>query len=432
DLVPAKGDHGPADRFPGRELDQALDPGHRVAVVRIRLVPLEHRELRLMLERDPLVAKVLADLVHALEAAHDQPLQIQLGGDSQVEVAVELVRVRHERLGERPSVPRLEDRRLDLDEAVRVEEAPDRGDEARTDDEVASRVLVHQQVEVALPVTDFRIGDAVERVRQRPRVLAQQLEIVDGQRRLASPRLRRPAGDADHVAEVEVDLAHPGGLDEQLELAAPVDEVEEAELPEVPPPEHPPRDAVDAFPLRPALESLGLDPNVGNRGAIGKTLRRGHRPPSLIARAQAALMSRILNFRAPRGAATSTTSPFLRPMIALPTGDSFESFCSAGFASAEPTMRYSTVLFAPISRSLTIEPIETTSLAMSFLSMTRADSSRSSSIAIRCSNSACSFFASSYSEFSAMSPNSRATRIRSATSRRLSVERYSISCFSFS
>ena len=43
----------------------------------------------------------------------------------------------------------------------------------------------------------------------------------------------------------------------------------------------------------------------------------------------------------PRGAATSTTSPFFLPMIALPTGDSFESFCSAGFASAEPTIRYS-------------------------------------------------------------------------------------------
>ena len=50
---------------------------------------------------------------------------------------------------------------------------------------------------------------------------------------------------------------------------------------------------------------------------------------------------------------------------------------------------------------------------------------------MRCSTRACSFFASSYSEFSAMSPNSRATRIRSATSRRFSVERYSISCFSF-
>ena len=45
----------------------------------------------------------------------------------------------------------------------------------------------------------------------------------------------------------------------------------------------------------------------------------------------------ILNFTfEPRGVTTSTVSPFLRPMIALPTGDSFESLRSAGFASAEP------------------------------------------------------------------------------------------------
>ena len=51
-------------------------------------------------------------------------------------------------------------------------------------------------------------------------------------------------------------------------------------------------------------------------------------------------MSMILNVSLPRGAATSTVSPFLRPMIALPTGDSFESLFSVGSASALPTMWY--------------------------------------------------------------------------------------------
>ena len=60
-------------------------------------------------------------------------------------------------------------------------------------------------------------------------------------------------------------------------------------------------------------------------------------------------MATILYFRAPRGAVTSTTSPFLRPMIALPTGDSFESLFSEGFASAEPTIVYSNVLLAAMS-----------------------------------------------------------------------------------
>ena len=53
--------------------------------------------------------------------------------------------------------------------------------------------------------------------------------------------------------------------------------------------------------------------------------------------------------------------------------------------------------------------------------MTVAERSFSSSAAIRASSIACSFLASSYSEFSEMSPNSRASLMRSATSRRLSV-----------
>jgi hypothetical protein len=47
-----------------------------------------------VLERHALVAEVLAELVDALEAADDQPLEVQLGGDAQAEVAVERVEVR--------------------------------------------------------------------------------------------------------------------------------------------------------------------------------------------------------------------------------------------------------------------------------------------------------------------------------------------------
>ena len=108
--------------------DQRLGARHRVVDVGVGLVPLEHRELGVVLERDALVAEVLADLVDALEAADDQPLEVQLGRDAQVEVAVELVVVRRERPRVGAAVERLQDRRLDLDEAGRVELAPQRGD----------------------------------------------------------------------------------------------------------------------------------------------------------------------------------------------------------------------------------------------------------------------------------------------------------------
>ena len=71
-----------------------------------------------MLVGDPLVAEVLAELVDPLEAADDAALEVQLGGDAQVQVAVELVVVGRERARERAAVQRLQDRRLDLDEAA--------------------------------------------------------------------------------------------------------------------------------------------------------------------------------------------------------------------------------------------------------------------------------------------------------------------------
>ena len=43
-------------------------------------------------------------------------------------------------------------------------------------------------------------------------------------------------------------------------------------------------------------------------------------------------------FLGPRGTSTVTTSLRLRPIRALPIGDSFESFCSSGSASVEPTI----------------------------------------------------------------------------------------------
>ena len=99
--------------------DELLEPGRGVVVVGVGLVPLEHRELGVVLGRDALVAEVLAELVDAVDAADDAALQVELGRDPQVEVAVEGVVVGGERPRQRAAVERLEHRGLDLDETVR-------------------------------------------------------------------------------------------------------------------------------------------------------------------------------------------------------------------------------------------------------------------------------------------------------------------------
>ena len=271
-------DTGRADRRSGHVLDELLDPRHRVPVVRVGLVPLEHRELGLVLVRDALVPEVLADLVHALEASDDEALEVELGRDPQVEVGVELVRARHERMSERAPVARLQDRRLDLDEPVRVEVATDRRDDARAQEEELARVLVHEQVEIPLPIARLGVGDAVEGVGERAAVLREDLELVHGERGLPAARRGRRPDDPDDVAEVDVDTAGPALVAEELDATRAVDEVEERQLP-VPAPRH---DPAGETALRVRLGArLERDRLLADRGylvAVGEALRGTHGP----------------------------------------------------------------------------------------------------------------------------------------------------------
>ena len=204
---------------------------HPVAVVGVGLVPLEHRELWVVLERHPLVAEVLADLVHPLEPGHDQPLQVQLRGDPQIEHPVELVVVGGEGPGQRAAVERLQHRRLDLDEAVFVEHAAHRGDHTAAGDGVVPRLLVDHQVEVALAVARLGVGQPVELLRQRPQRLGQQRPAGHPDGQLAAAAREHLALHSQQVAEVELpQVVVPrrdvrGGL--QLDPPAGVDQVEE-------------------------------------------------------------------------------------------------------------------------------------------------------------------------------------------------------------
>ena len=90
------------------------------AVVDVRPVKLEHRELRIPAVADAFVAEVAIDLVHARHAADDQPLQVELGRDAQKKIDVQRVVMRLERTSRGAASDRLHHRRLHLDEVMRV------------------------------------------------------------------------------------------------------------------------------------------------------------------------------------------------------------------------------------------------------------------------------------------------------------------------
>ena len=265
------------DRLERDRLDQVLDPLHRGAVVRVGLVPLEHRELRLVLVRDALVTEVLADLVHLLEPADDEPLEIELRRDAQVEVGIELVVVCHERLRERASVARLEHRRLDLDEAALVEVTADRSDDAAAQDEARARLLVDEQVEIALPVPRLRVDEPVVGVRQWAPRPGEHLDLVGRERRLPTPGPGRVSGGADEVPEVDVDRAAAVLGTQQLQSPRAVDQIQERQLAVSTPRHDTAGHAALLGALRARVQAFGLFANRGDRVAVREALGRAHR-----------------------------------------------------------------------------------------------------------------------------------------------------------
>ncbi len=170
-------------------------------VVHVRLVELEHRELGIVLRRDPLVPEVTVDLVHPFEAADGQALEIQLRRDPQIQVEVERVVMRHERARQRASRDRLHHRRLDFEEPAVVQELPNRRHDARARLEHLPGLGIDDQVEVPLPVAHFDVGQSMPLLGQRHPALGEELDVRRPDRQLVGPCAKHAASDADVVAQ---------------------------------------------------------------------------------------------------------------------------------------------------------------------------------------------------------------------------------------
>ena len=116
----------PASHVFRRLDDQLLRQIHHAAVVGVSLVELEHGELWIVPCRNALVAEIAIDLVHAIEPAHDQALEIKLRRDAQIKVHIECVVVGDEGLGHGTARDRLHHGSFDFKEFVVVEKLPHR------------------------------------------------------------------------------------------------------------------------------------------------------------------------------------------------------------------------------------------------------------------------------------------------------------------
>ena len=155
-----------------------------------------------MLGVHTLVAEDAADLVHALHTADNQALQVQLGRDAHIHVDIKGIVVRDERARVRAARDGAQDRRLDLHKADGVEVAAQVGDKLRADLEVALGLGVDDEVNIALAVACFLVGQAVVLLRQWAQRLREQRDRLRAHAHLAALGAEHLTVDADNIADV--------------------------------------------------------------------------------------------------------------------------------------------------------------------------------------------------------------------------------------
>jgi len=316
-----------------------------------------------------LVAEDAAHLVNPVHAADHQPLQVQLRLDAQEHVDVQRVVVGDEGARRRADLQRAQDRGVHLEEAARVEEIPDGADDPGPLDEGVLDLGVDDEVQIPLTVAKIRVLQAVEFLRQRVQALGEQHEARGVHRDFAGFGAEHRAGDAEHVAQVEVLevgvglIAHVVPANVDLNPAVRVLQVREAGLAH-----HAAGDHAPGHGHRLALQRIIIGKNLpGGMGlvkagdGVGTLADRRQRPN--LADSNLALLGRVLrrpgehighqknpsrlcaNYKisstfsriTPLGACASTTSPGFAPISALPMGDSVETQRSSGRASVAPT-----------------------------------------------------------------------------------------------
>ena len=139
-----------ADRV-NRLADALLGEIHHRAVIAVGLIDLEHRELGIVLRADPLVAVDAAEFVDPLDAADQQPLEVQLQRDPHEQIEVERVVMRRERPGRGAAGDRVQRRAFDFDEAAIAERLANRRDDPRPIEKPVEHPFVVGQVEIPLP-----------------------------------------------------------------------------------------------------------------------------------------------------------------------------------------------------------------------------------------------------------------------------------------
>ena len=120
--------------------------------------------------RNTFVAEIAIDLVHAIKSAYHQSLQVKFRRDPQIQIHVERVVVGDERLRDGAARHWLHHRSFNFEESVLIQKLPHGLHQSAALEENFADFRIHRQIEVALAIAQFNIGQSVPFFWQRQQV----------------------------------------------------------------------------------------------------------------------------------------------------------------------------------------------------------------------------------------------------------------------
>lgn len=188
--------------------DEVFGQVHDVVDVGKGLVELAGGEFGVVGQVDAFVTELAADFVDAFQTADNQLLEVQFWGNAHEELHVQLVVVGLEGLGCGSTGNGVHHGSLDLDEIALVKVAADVADHLGAGDEGLAGIVVHDQIEISLPVTLLLILETVVLVGELVQAGSEESDFLskDTQLTLISVARSSTAGvtlDADNVTSAE-------------------------------------------------------------------------------------------------------------------------------------------------------------------------------------------------------------------------------------
>lgn len=116
---------------------------------------------RVVSEIHALIAELSSHFIYPVQATDNQHLQVQLGGNTQEHVHVQVVVVSNEGLGSGTASNWIKHGSLHRDEVTIVEPATNIRVDFCTSNEDLPRLLIHHEIEVALAETSFGVLEAI-------------------------------------------------------------------------------------------------------------------------------------------------------------------------------------------------------------------------------------------------------------------------------